>query len=49
MNQRKILHTKQNAIPNGEGLTALPVSINFGSTVYNGKNTASIPPKTEEP
>jgi hypothetical protein len=22
---------------------------NFGSTVYNGKNTASIPPKTEEP
>jgi hypothetical protein len=23
--------------------------MNFGSTVYNGKNTASIPPKAGEP
>ena len=29
MNQRKILHTLQNATPNGEGSTALPVSHNL--------------------
>ncbi len=29
MNQRKILHYQQNATPNGEGSTALPVSLNF--------------------
>ena len=28
MNQRKIIYPIQNAIPNGEGLTALPVSLN---------------------
>ena len=29
MNQRKILHTLQNATPDGEGSTALPVSHNL--------------------
>jgi hypothetical protein len=29
MNQRKILYLKKKATPNGEGSTALPVSLNF--------------------
>ncbi len=29
MNQRKILHSQEIATPNGEGLTALPVSLNL--------------------
>jgi len=31
MNQRKILHTQQYTTPNGEGSTALPVSLNLYS------------------
>jgi hypothetical protein len=34
MNQRKIPYQTQNATPNGEGSTALPVSLNFNKSLF---------------
>jgi hypothetical protein len=41
MNQRKILQSQQNATPNGEGSTALPVSLNIYSDPKRNRNFGS--------
>jgi hypothetical protein len=41
MNQRKILRTLQNATPNGEGSTALPVSHNLSIDLKGALRTVA--------
>jgi hypothetical protein len=42
MKQRKILYSKKNATPNGEGSTALPVSLNFKTRPQVLENFRSV-------
>ena len=42
MNQRKIIHSQRYATPNGEGPTALPVSLNLYSGPKGNKELCHI-------